>query len=102
MELRDLITYLIRYVVLFSFSVSIVVFVIKSVRDDLYENTIRNRHRITDFLRYKSLTFNLFQNKNGYVLLFISIFLITPSIVILIMYIIDKLRISYMVCNYYK
>ncbi len=102
MELRDLITYLIRYVVLFSFSIFIITFVIKSMRDDLHENTIRNRYKITDFLRYKSLTFNLFQNKYGYELLFISIFLITPSIVILIMYIIDKLRISYMVFNYYK
>ena len=100
--LHDIISYLVSYIILCFISVFIIVFISQNIKNELYENTIRNRHKVTYFLRYESLTFDLFKNEYGYKLFILSVFLITPSIIILIMYIIDKLKIYYILHNYFR
>ena len=99
---NDIISYLVRYIILCFISVFIIVFVVQDIRKELYKNILNNRNKVIYFIRYESLIFNLFQNKYGYILFIICIFLITPSLIILIMYIIDKIKISYIVYNYFK
>ncbi len=97
----DIISYLLKYFTLCFISGCMIVFINQNIKNNLSQSTIRHEVKITNYIRYDSLTFDLFHNENKNILFLVSVFLITPTIVIFFMFVIDKLKISYIINKYY-
>lgn len=97
----DIISYLLKYFTLCFISGCMIVFINQNMKNNLLQSTIRHEVKITNYIRYNSLTFGLFHNKFKNVLFLLSVFLITPTVIILFMFILDKMKISYIYYKYY-
>lgn len=98
---HNVVIYFLKYITLCFISSCVIIIINQNIKKNLLQSSIRHEIKITNYIRYNSLTFGLFHNKFKNVLFLLSVFLITPTIIILFMFILDKMRISYIYYKYY-